>query len=189
MFFIPRNNKFYSLIVHIKPLYRYLATLITVCAMVTVWFYGIYSRLEASIDHYNAQINQLRKQSQQVKCAEQKCKKIAQSIDVLARDNQTYQSPENDQAYFQSRLLFVLHTARTAGLSLNTYTDDKMIKKKWCCKNKTHFSFTGDMQQVVNFFHSLQSSGKMITCDNLSLTRQDNNKFAMNCDLKFVAVQ
>ncbi len=188
MFFIPRNSKFYTLITHTRPTYRYFLTVFTASMLISVWLYGVYARLEASINQGTKQIDQLYKQSEQLKQAERSCAKITESINALNLDLQSYIPQQNTQNYLQSRLVYVLETAKKVGLSLGIYTADKIINKAWCCKNKTHFDFNGSIQQVGNFFYTLQASGKMITCDRISLSRQENNLFMVSCDLNFIAV-
>ena len=188
MFFIPRNSKFYTLITHTRPAYRYFLTIFIASMLIIIWLYGVYARLEASINQGAKQIDQLYKQSKQLKQAECSCAKITESINALKLDLRSYIPQQNTQNYLQSRLVYVLETAKKVGLSLGTYTADKIINKEWCCKNKTHFDFNGSIQQVGNFFYALQASGKMITCDNISLSRQENNLFLVSCDLNFIAV-
>lgn len=189
MIFIPQNNAFYSWVVRLSPLYRYLIT-ITIAGMIAgLWWYGVYGQIESSIDHYVKEISSLRKQINQIKRAEHSCVTLEQSIKSLKFDLQSYAQPCDEQSYVQSRVLFVLDKAQKAGLTLDAYTIDKLMDKNWYRKQKAHFDFTGSVRQVVHFFHELELSGKMICCDTIYLTHQDRQTVAIRCDISFMSLK
>lgn len=188
MYFIPRNNWFYTFAVRTRPMTRYLYTFALATLIILFWLYAVYFRTEAAIDHRTTCVMQLRTQSEQLTHANHAVKKLTESIGALQREVQSYALPTNKEEELQSRVLYVLSQAQENGLELDTYDAAKKIEKPWCTKHCMHFVFSGRTQQVIAFLKTIQSSGKMISCANISLHRQDDNSFQMACDMSFVSV-
>ena len=60
MYFLPRNNAFYSRIVYIKPLYRYVFTGVALVAIIGIWFFAVHGMLNIQRAHTYAEIKRLR---------------------------------------------------------------------------------------------------------------------------------
>ncbi len=188
MYFIPRNNRFYSYIAHIKPWIRYSGTLVIASSIIILWLYGVYFRLEALIDQHTSQISHMRKQYEQLTQAQLACKQLEKSIFVLKQDREAFTSKGTIQDELQARALFVIQQAQEAGLALNSYNVTKSVKKSWCLKYPAHFEFSGAIKQMIMFLNKIESSGKMITCSNTKLSRQGGQVFTLQCDMNFLFI-
>ena len=62
MYFIPQKNKWYSWLVHTRPLYRYTVVFLGMFFILFAWRYGLYTWLDAAIAQEQGAISQLENQ-------------------------------------------------------------------------------------------------------------------------------
>ena len=158
MYFIPRNNKFYSFIAHLHSFYRYLLTFAVISSIFMLWAIIIYLPLTTHIDHSFAKLTKLRTQCQQINKAKCSCVQLERSLQTLHRDVQFNKPEKTTQNHLQSNLLLILDQAKNTGLALNHYTMDKKTDDQWAKKNNAHFTFTGNLKQIMDFLKQLKKT-------------------------------
>ncbi|MGB8367417.1 MAG: hypothetical protein WCD44_03600 [Candidatus Babeliales bacterium] len=172
MYFIPRNNKFYSFIAHLHFLSRYLLTLLAVSSILILWLLLVYFPISTHIDQSFLKLAQLRNQCKQIDKAKRKCQRLEQSL-YLA-------NPQNKKLLrnsFQSNLLFILEQAKKNELLLNKYTMDKKSNNKWVIQHSSEFIFTGNLSQITNFLQQLKKTDFPCESDYFLLKKIDTNSF------------
>jgi len=189
MYFIPRNNKFYSFIVHLRPSYRYMLTIFIISFIFGLWIVGIYFPLGAHIDHSFTKLAKLRTQCQQINKAKRSCVQLEHSLQTLYRDVQFNKPERTAQNPLQSNLLLILDQAKNTGLALNHYTMDKKIDDQWARKNSAHFTFTGNLKQIMGFLKQLKKTDCLLGYDDFSLKNVGNNSFRMVITLNIISLK
>lgn len=187
MYFIPRNNKFYSFIAHLHSFYRYLLIFVVISSIFILWAIIIYLPLSAHIDHSFAKLTQLRQQCQQIDKAKHNCRQLQHSLESFHADTQFNKSEKAAQNPLQSKLLLILEQAKKSGLMLNQYTTDKKIDDQWVTKNSTHFTFTGNLSQIMDFLKQLKKTDCLFGCDYFLLKNVENNSFRLTITLNIIS--
>jgi len=188
MYFLPRNNKFYSWAAHIKPTYRYLLTGTVTIFLFLSWWFFIYIPFESVIHTYQKQITAMHTQYKNIKKAQKSCTGLEQSIKNLQSTVQSYcVDCDNSQ---QDQLTQLLHHIEKSGLHLQEYNVVATQDKDWYLCDNAHCVFEGSLSQFMNFLQELQQSKQLIACENISLNRtSDDNLFNISCDMQFFTVK
>ncbi len=187
MYFIPRNNKFYSFIAHLRSSYRYLLTFVVISFIFILWAIIIYLPLAAHIDHSFIKLTQLRQQCQQIDKAKHNCRQLQHSLESFHGDTQFNKSEKAAKNPLQSNLLPILEQAKKSSLMLNQYATDKKIDDQWVTKNSTHFTFTGNLSQIMDFLKKLKKVNFLFGCDYFSLKNIENNSFRLTITLNIIS--
>ena len=183
MYFIPRYNKAYALLVQIPPLYRYLLTGVGAALLVGGVLCGIYIPLEAQIAQYQQNIAQMEQQRASCVQLKKSCAQKEQAIDELRTSLAAYTDKQS------MHTLQLLQYAQQAGLLLGGYTTGARQDKQWYILDTARMTFSGDLAHIVQFFDTLIQAGTMATCQKLSLSRTQDNRFALACDFCFAVVK
>lgn len=181
MYFIPRNNKFYSFIAHLHSLSRYLLTLLAVSSIFVLWLLLVYFPLSTHIDQSFLKLAQLRNQCKQIDKAKRNCQQLEQSLCFS-----NLQSKKLLQNSFQSNLLFILEQAKKNELLLNKYTMDKKNNGKWVAQHSSEFIFTGNLSQITNFLQQLKKTDFPCNSDYFLLKKIDTNFFRVIIKLDLI---
>ncbi len=189
MYFIPRNNKFYSFIAHFRPFYRYMLTFFIISFIFVLWGIGIYLPLGAYIDHSFIKLTKLCKQCQQINKAKRNCVQLERSLQALHRDVEFNKPEKITKNPLQSNLLFILNQAKNTGLVLNHYTMDKKIDDQWAKKNNVHFTFTGGLKQIMDFLKQLKKTDCLLGYDYFSLKNMGGDSFRMVITLNIISLE
>jgi len=189
MYFIPRNNQFYSFIAHLRPFYRYMLTLFIISFIFILWAIGIYFPLGAHIDHSFTKLTKLRTQCQQINKAKRNCVELERSLQTLYRDAESDKPEKTTQNPLQSNLLFILDQAKNTGLVLNHYIMDKKTDDQWTKKNSAHFTFTGNLKQIIDFLKQLKKTDCLLGYDHFSLKNVGSNSFRMTITLNIISLK
>jgi len=187
MYFIPRNNKFYSFIAHLRPSYRFLLTFVVISSIFILWAIIIYLPLTAHIDYSFAQLAKLRQQCKQIDKAKHNCRQLQHSLQSFHTNRQFNKSEKTAQNPLQSNLLLILEQAKKSGLRLNQYTTDKKIDDQWVTKNSTHFTFAGNLSQIMDFLKQLKKADCLFGCDYFLLKNVENNSFRLTIALNIIS--
>jgi len=188
MYFIARNNRFYSWAVHTKPGLRYLITLLLVGSLgsgwwVTDWWF------HAVIEQKQQELSALHKQCVQCTHAHHACCQLQTSIPALQKTIQSYATAASLEESLQAHTMFVLEQARNVGLSLNGYSADNEVDKGWYAKSRARFDFGGTRDQFMKFLATLAADQKMIQCDQVRLSRAEHDSLSITCQMKFMVIK
>lgn len=175
MYFLPRNNKFYSFIVHLKPNYRYGLTLVFCCAVAGIWLLAIHLPLQYSINHATKEIKHL--QSQFLLCdqATGACASLATTIESMKVEvkKQTVDVSQNTH----DALLFIINQAHRNNLAVRGCNIESDADQQWYIEHAVTFDVSGDFNQLIKFFESIKNSTHLISLKQYNLARSGDNQF------------
>ena len=186
MYFIPQKNKWYSRVVHTRPLYRYGILFLITGILFFGWRYGLYTWLDVAITQEQAAIMQLQQQLSQQSQAERHSKGLAQQLPILQQSfSQVATQCVGNTCYDQCSYLF--EQTRKAGLRVTGYHAEKDKKKKsWKESQFITLALNGSLDQMQGFLTSLKKSNHMIQCPSLSLQRAEGDNFSIGCTIQFI---
>ncbi len=187
MYFIPRNNKFYSWAAHIKSTHRYVLTGLLTTGLLFGWWFFIYIPLEESINLYQKQIDTMHNQYMHMKKTLYSSIGFQQSIKDLQATVQSYCIDCDEQQ--QDQLSQLLGYVEKSGLDLKIYNVLKSKDKDWYMCDTSHCVFAGNIMQFMDFLQILQKSKQLVTCENISLNHTNDELFNISCDMQFFTVK
>lgn len=183
MYFVVRNNKFYTMAARIKPLYRYAITLISLFFLSCAWLYGVYYPLNTVINSYCRDIVQLRKKARDRHVIDQECAQLTNKIHASEDALKQCGHGQSDVQLAQSHLFFIVQQAKKIGLQFHGCNARHSVHHDWYTSHENCFDFSGTLQQMSLFLTALQESQKMLQCYQLSVQHTDGAVFAINCSL------
>ena len=187
MYFIPRNNRFYSWAVHAKPSVRYFITIVLIGGTGSGWWFAD-TWLDTFIEQKQQELSALHKQYMQCTHAQHACRQLQTSIPTLQKKIQSYATDANMQP-LQAQTMFVLDQAHQAGLSLHGYSADTEVDKGWYAKNMARFDFGGTPDQLTKFLATLTDDHQMIQCDQIRITHTEDDKATIACQMRFMMIK
>lgn len=187
MYFLPRNNAFYSRIVYIKPLRRYALTGVAAIGLVGVWYFGVHSLLVSRTTHTQAHIKQLRQQEAMIK---QSTLDISQLDKSIASMQDTLKAHTKSSDSFQSAMMALVNQAGICGLAMQACAVTEQKDESWYHKNTVSVDVSGSFEQLLKFVQSLSTPGHLMAMHNATLTRIPTlNKFNLRCALDVIVIK
>ena len=188
MYFIPRDTKFYSFVVTLKPLHRYGLTLLIVTTLLCLWFIGLYSKVGATITQRRAICHQYRQQQNLHAQVQKECKQLKRSVARLHKDVQKYGSGQSVDEQFQDALSFIIQQADACNLSLSACCVQSEEQESWYTNYTLAFDCSGSCLHILQFFDTLFLSKKMIQCNQMHMSSLRGDMFNMTCALQISAI-
>lgn len=189
MYFIPRNNRLYNWAVKKSSLYLYTVTACVLLLLVGGWFYGMYAWVEHIIDQRQQEVARMYEQCMKIKQSRMMCSSLEKNLTSLKEKMRMQVIHETVQRGFHEYTLFVVQQARKAGLHLASYSSFSCKDGGWCVKNSAQFHFQGELERITSFLSALKKSKKMIECNDVVLTRVNNNQFLFAVNVNFSAIK
>ena len=187
MYFIPRNNKFYSWAAHIKPTHRYLLTGLITTGLFFGWWFFVYMPLENYIGSYQKQLDVMHNQYTNMQKTIHSSIDIEQSIKDLQATMQSYCADCGTEQ--KDQLTQLLDYVDQSGLHLKAYNVGQTQDKDWYESSTSHCVFAGNLNQFMHLLQVLQNSKQLVACENISLNRTSNDLFTIACDMQFFTVK
>lgn len=186
MYFISQKNKWYSRIVHSRPIYRY-GVLLSVSAVIFFgWRYGLYSWLQAAIQQEQATLFRLQHQIMQQPSIERKNSTILEQLPLLKKKHSAFIDQCNGtDCYDQCSYLFEL--ANKANVQVMGYQSEKEKGNTWKKSQFIVMTVVGTLDQIQQFFMLLKESGRLIQCTALSLQKNEG-LFTAHCTIQFISM-
>ena len=190
MYFLPRNNAFYSRIVYIKSLHRYAITAAASVALVSIWYFGVHGLLESSINHTQAEIKRLRQQEFMMKQSVVDSAQLDTSIAAMQGTLKTYTNKKLPSDNFQSAMMALVNQAGICGLAMQACTVAEQKNESWYTKNTVNVDVSGSFDQLLKFVQSLSAPSHLMAMHHATLTRiPANNKFNLRCGLDVIVIK
>jgi hypothetical protein len=188
MYFIPRNNtKLYSAVAGVRPVYRYLMTAMFLGTITYAWLFGIYFRVQGAIENYGAEITQKRHYCSLGLQAKSEEKKLEESLAYFRNELQHY--GKNAINGVQGQIAQLVNVASAAGLTMRSCVVEKeQNDSAWYSQATVTCECTGTLKKIVHFFDLCATSDRLITCDVLRITRNDNNLYDLTCSLHMYSI-
>lgn len=187
MYFITRNNKIYNYIAHTKPRYRYYFTAFMVCICI-IAFYGTQQIIHTYSALYSQELLSLEQKYKNIHVIEKQNRKITAALEQAKQKRTTFKNNTSSYDFFKEQLLFVLNTAQTSGLIINSYETSQEKDKTWFKKENAQCSFSGSLQHILHFLSSLKNAEKMISIPSWSLSYSHENTYTLQATMSFVFV-
>jgi Tfp pilus assembly protein PilO len=177
-FFIPRNNKIYSVLVTI-PLYRlYASTLAVVGILFFVWWIFFYTPLTNNIASLQLDHAYLTQQ-------ESSCVPIRQDIQrlegVTKELNATVASCLHEHSEHNDTTNILLAKILEVGLELISCVPGQPKDKEWYTVHPVELQISGTFDNLQRFLKSLALHDYPICIKHMVIKKQQNNKLLINC--------
>lgn len=189
MYFLPRNNAFYSFFVHIRPLYRYLVTLLFAAMIGYGWFYGVYCNIAIISAHYQNDIVRMQQNHTEAKKAAQEKEKVQRSIASLKESLNTYMADgETPHDRLQNILDTILERAMMDGLDFNACTIEKEIEKNGYMQQIVACELSGSFDTILLFCDALASLPILLEWEHSELIHKQAHYFSLRCTFLLTAL-
>lgn len=171
MYFLPRNNKFFSFVVHLKSNYRYGLTVASCGMVVLIWMLAVHMPLQYSINHTDKEIKQL--QSQFLLCdqANGSCLSLATTIESMKIEVKKQTEDEVQSA--QNAMLFLVEQAHKNNLHVKNCAIEADADQKWYIEHAITVDMSGEFNQLMKFFDAIKNSTHLVAVKQFNLTRND----------------
>lgn len=179
MYFISRNNRFYSFIVHTKPSHRYYITAAIAAVSIGLIYY-IPHILETYHTIYAQEEKNLHNQLLESKQTHHRNNELNTNIEKLKA---TLPAPGNHNKESASIIPLIINNAISSGLTVDSYNTNNLKDKQWYTKEQILFSFSGTVEQIMHFFSILEKSDLIISISNWSITRNDQTTYNAQCTI------
>ena len=189
MYFLQRNTRFYSTIVHTRPWYRYSFTSLLLGALFYSWFSFFYNPLCSTNKLYQQELNQASEHHIQLKHAMAGCKKCEQLIHELKSKIRLHTKGKSAQELLQDTMTYILQYVNAKHLDLTNCKLDSECEKEWCLKRKLFFELcSGDLQSLL-YFLANKSHEFLFNCSKLNIALTQQGRFALACTLDCIALR
>jgi Tfp pilus assembly protein PilO len=188
VYFIPRNNRFYSAVAHIRPAYRYSLTCVLLALVAYGWIFHVYLPLEGTVNRYRQHIEQQRKCEHDAQQSAGVCKQLRESLASMRHEMQGLQvakAGDDSSAYMPVQSLIELLSR--GGLSLQSCTTEKEIKQDWCTSALLSCECAGSWSNIQRFFQAA-AQGHLITCKSMRITKKTQNTCALSCSFDYTTL-
>ncbi len=178
MYFLSRNNKVYSAIVHTRSRYRYLATLVCGTLLVALWFYGIYSPSVDMTKSYVTEYDRLQIQAQRIRYIDKVNDEAQAAYTCASNALAAYSSRDGYQKIIQEILLYIVETAHLHALTLKSSSLDNTADNGWYSSRFLRVMCEGEGVRCVQFLTRLAQLPK-ITMTHIVLRRVNKSSFEL----------
>jgi len=184
MLFFSRSHKLFQWFAPIKNGYRYIITLIICVTLLGIWWFCVYAPVRMFRLAYMQENQTLRQQCDQ---ATQECHLVASlqnTVKDLHYDLDIYSATTSYDPQ-EIHVNDVVQAVQASGLSLLAYKIDRDIDKKLYTKSSMQVSFSGEYQQLLNFFEQLHTKKMLVSCKNIAVqsASSETEKYTITCEL------
>lgn len=183
MYFIPHGNKLYRWAVETQPLVRYAVTVIFLCTIIAIWYYGIYGYLETY------KTNLIKKgENNRLQIAEQKkaAKNVAELENSIASTHEQINQRMHHGKLDVAALLIETagkHAVIVKGFTLGTSSDTGLWNQTELTTN-----IEGTVENLAAWCTAM-SATTGIYCNNLNIQRVSDTIYHLACTVSLVTAQ
>lgn len=161
MYFLPKNNIFYSLFINISPALRYFILIFFLVSSFSFWFFTFNNDLNIKKIKLNSDIENLQQKEKLLNKLKEDINKIYSEIKEL--DNDIDKIINNyEQANNQDCIDLLLSSAKSNKLIVNSCDSIGYANRQIYDKDVIAFNFTGTFNQTIDFFKTVGSSNHWI---------------------------
>lgn len=185
MYFIPQKNRWYSTFAYISPGYRYTGLFLIIALILLVWRYGLYTWLDAAIQHEQGVIAQFENQLQAQGHMQREHDELMRNLPLLNNACSTAgQCCIGQECYDQCSYLF--NEAKRSGLRITDYQNaqEKSNQIRKC--QQVSIGVAGSFDQLQQFLQQLKSSARMIQCTGVSAQEEQSGALNARCTIQFI---
>ncbi len=183
MHFLSQHTKIYAFVAPLRPVYRYLITLVVLALVVYSWFTWMYSPLEVSISNCAQQCSRLQQDqhlAQQIAPSSIRLEKIVQDM--------TRALSEKNSADHATALPMMLGMVQQAQVKLVTCNMEKEIHKEWYTQQQMTLDCSGPLKNCMHFLALISQQSVPLIIEQVVLTAATNQLFNLHLAVSFIAV-
>lgn len=177
-FFVPRNNKIYSVLVTM-PLYQlYAVSVGTAVVLLFTWWVFFYAPLSSNLT--SMQLDYAYLTQQQSSCAP--VRQDIQRLEGVTKElNATVISSLQEHSEHNDTLNILLAKGLEVGLELVSCVPGQPKEKDWYTIHPVELQFSGTFDNLQRFLKSLAIHDYPICIKHMVIKKQQNNKLLINC--------
>ena len=187
MYFFPVHARFYSMVAHVKPLYRCIVSGLLLFCIASIWFFLFYTSTKNQIGIYTKEIVQLNQEYELLEKSKLSCKEHADSIQDLKSSLRSYTKGNSLSQLLQKEMLFIIDQSKTCNLIVQNCNAVEGEKKNWYLKNNIQLNLSGDLTNIKNFLQHISSGETMVRVKKILLTHSQNYDYQLSCHLRLLA--
>lgn len=184
MYFIPRNNRFYSLLISLKSAHLYAATGALMCVLVLLWWQAFYVPA-------TKQLAILREEKRYLLHQQKLLDKTTKEINFISHDVKRLVAAYAGLAgniTARTALSSLLATALESGVTVVSCVCAAQQKNSWYVLHPIEIVCTGSFEHMMHFFNHL-ADAHVIIVDRMCLTRKVDLSIEMSGTFCYVEVQ
>lgn len=183
MYFLPKNNWAYSGLVALKPLHRWLVTLLCTVGIACGWFFGIYTPITRLIDRDVAANAHFERQHVLAQQSHDASEQLESSLKVLQKNLKNYVRPGvTPSETLQGSMALIFGIAQRQGVTIATYSVKKESKHELFMTHHIHMDCTGSLDALIRMLEALYAQHVIIEYEQVSLRRAPHNLFTVSID-------
>lgn len=188
MYFLPRNNKVYSFLVHLNASYRYALTLGICLVGIALWFLAIHTPISNSYFKINQEAKSLHNQQMLFEQASKGYATLANSVEKLKNEIKQYSPHKTNEQYVHDALLFLIDQSARCNIVMNNCTIDSEQDKKWYIENSVSISITGEFEKILKFLDVVSSSSHLIALKQFNINHSSDRTFSFKGTLHILTI-
>ena len=185
-YFIPHGGRFYVVIASLGSVYRYLLTFFLVSFLLYVWWFALYSNVEALIKKNYIEIAVLEKKQQFFASADIECMRLNGLINDLSAQLRMSNTQTNGSYDF---LMALFTHAQKTGLSVLACTPERQKDLLWSLRDTYVLELCGGFMPMVSFLQSLDMYGRVLGSKDVRFIRENEHIFKIVCSLDSYALK
>ncbi len=188
MYFLPRNNKLYSFLVHLNVSYRYALTLLICLTGIAIWFFAIHTPISSSFDKISRETKQLQNQQILFDQASKSYASLASSVEKLKNEFKKYAPHKTNEQYVHDALLFLIDQAAQCNITMNSCTIDNEQDRKWYIENSVSIAVTGEFEKIIKYLEAVSVSSHLIALKQFNINHASDKVFSFKGALQILTI-
>lgn len=186
-YFVRNNHKTYTVLVHTKPFYRYLATAVICGGIFFSWYRYVFSINGATHIKLEQEIAQLKDQHIMHARSKDSHATLNTSIDVLRDSYRTYTAPCKQAA--APAVATLLNVAKRSHVLLNACDCSHEQECGWYTTESLSFDVSGELNHLMQFLASLSQAKVVLDTEHIRISALQEKNFNLACSAKLITVK
>lgn len=180
MYFVPKGNRLYRWAVTKSSFMRYLILCGGAAFLCVTWYFFAYTACETHLAKRDQSLSRMRKECSVLPELRAECDTLQAAIDAHTTQLHACSAKQKEQ----NDSIYILDQAKKNNLTLSSYTVHNKHVKKWYTREDVQCSFVGGLPQITQFLADIKNNDRMIQCKSMKMTRDDDERYALVCDLQ-----
>ena len=181
MYFLPKNNWAYSKLVVMRPVQRWLLTMLCIMGVAYGWFFGIYIPLASMIDRGALANQTLDQEHVLVQQSHSTIEQLESTGKILANHLKQYKQKESTPAEaLQNNMALIFGSAQRHGLVIKNYTVEKESAQTLFMNHHIYIELTGSLGSIVAMLNALHEQRVIMEYEHIELRRTTQNIFSLS---------
>lgn len=184
MYFLPKNNWAYAMLVTLNPLQRWLITGVLIVGIAYGWFFGIYTPLARSLESQKKSIDHYAQQHAVAQKSAETTKRLESSLNIASHALKEYSRPGSvaSSDTLQATMALIFGIAQRYGVIIVMYSIKKESAQELYITHHIHLDCTGSLDAVMQMLDALHANHVIITYDHVAMSKMPENHFSVRMD-------